>query len=93
MITAEEVQSALAKLKGYLSEGYSIQLARKKACGYDNTVLSYLVRRQPEYIRVLNAYVARRTPGAVYSLQDGRVRCGKVKSINQVNRELPFGRR
>ena len=60
--TVEEIVSSL---EVYLNEGWSIQLALKKACGSVYNKMSLYVRRHPRY---LNQYASKKDKNLLYAI-------------------------
>lgn len=57
IVTKEQIKSALQKIKLGIDCGESIQMARKKACGHDQSPLCQKVMHTEEYVEMLNKYL------------------------------------
>lgn len=66
----DDIENIIFQLEQYLQEGWSIQLALKKACGSVYNKMSLYVRRDPRYLEILNQYASKKDKNLLYSLDE-----------------------
>lgn len=66
----DDVDKIICQLEQYLQEGWSIQLALKKACGSVYNKMSLYVRRDPRYLNLLNQYASKKDKNLFYAANE-----------------------
>lgn len=66
----DDIENIISRLEHYLADGWSIQLALKKACGSVFNKMSLYVRRDPRYLELLNKYAAGKKLNMLYSTNE-----------------------
>lgn len=70
-MTESEILRAIRMIERLVNEGWSIQYARKKACGFSHSKLYIEVSSHPAYLPVLNNYMKKLKQKTQYKLHGG----------------------
>lgn len=69
----ERILKAIEDIKTHLKEGWSSQIAVKKACGSPANNLAKAVRLHPHYVEVLNEYMGKHLSPFKFEIRDDKL--------------------
>lgn len=70
MNQVDDTDKIISQLEQFLQDGWSIQLALKKACGSVYNKMSLYVRRDPRYLQLLNQYASKKDKNLLFSTNE-----------------------